>query len=55
MPGLSPLTISEAAAEAVRKRNRKVQSWFMDLNLVMGYWGEGAPGNLVRIPGGRRT
>jgi len=42
MPGLSPLTISEAAAEAVRKRNRKVQSWFMDLNLVMGYWGEGA-------------
>jgi alanine-glyoxylate transaminase/serine-glyoxylate transaminase/serine-pyruvate transaminase len=27
----------------VRKRNRKVQSWFMDLNLVMGYWsGDGA-------------
>jgi len=42
MPGLSPLTISEAAANVVRKRNRKVQSWFMDLNLVMGYWGEGA-------------
>ncbi len=42
MPGLSPLTISAAAADAVRKRNRKVQSWFMDLNLVMGYWGEGA-------------
>lgn len=36
MPGLSPLTISEPAAEAIRKRNRKVQSWFMDLNLVMG-------------------
>jgi len=42
MPGLSPLTISKAAADAIRKRNRKVQSWFMDLNLVMGYWGEGA-------------
>jgi alanine-glyoxylate transaminase/serine-glyoxylate transaminase/serine-pyruvate transaminase len=43
MPGLSPLTISDAAADAVRKRNHTVQSWFMDLNLVMGYWsGDGA-------------
>ena len=43
MPGLSPITISDAAADVVRKRNHKVQSWFMDLNLVMGYWsGEGA-------------
>jgi alanine-glyoxylate transaminase/serine-glyoxylate transaminase/serine-pyruvate transaminase len=43
MPGISPITISEAAADVVRSRNRKVQSWFMDLNLVMGYWsGEGA-------------
>jgi len=42
MPGLAPLTISERAAEAIRKRNRKVQSWFMDLNLVMGYWGPGS-------------
>jgi alanine-glyoxylate transaminase/serine-glyoxylate transaminase/serine-pyruvate transaminase len=23
----------------VRNRKQKVQSWFMDLNLVMGYWG----------------
>jgi len=43
MPGISPITISDAAADVVRKRNHKVQSWFMDLNLVMGYWsGEGA-------------
>ena len=43
MPGISPITINERAADVVRKRNRKVQSWFMDLNLVMGYWsGEGA-------------
>jgi alanine-glyoxylate transaminase / serine-glyoxylate transaminase / serine-pyruvate transaminase len=43
MPGISPLTISEKAADVVRSRNHKVQSWFMDLNLVMGYWsGEGA-------------
>ena len=39
MPGIAPLTISPAAVDLVRKRNRKVQSWFMDLNLVMGYWG----------------
>jgi alanine-glyoxylate transaminase/serine-glyoxylate transaminase/serine-pyruvate transaminase len=42
MPGISPLTISAGAADAIRKRNRKVQSWFMDLNLVMGYWGKGS-------------
>jgi alanine-glyoxylate transaminase/serine-glyoxylate transaminase/serine-pyruvate transaminase len=39
MPGIAPLTFSAAAVDLVRKRNRKVQSWFMDLNLVMGYWG----------------
>jgi len=42
MPGISPLTISAGAADAIRKRNRKAQSWFMDLNLVMGYWGQGS-------------
>jgi alanine-glyoxylate transaminase/serine-glyoxylate transaminase/serine-pyruvate transaminase len=26
----------------VRNRQSKVQSWFLDLNLVMGYWGGGA-------------
>ena len=42
MPGLSPLTISAGAAEAIRRRNRKGHSWFMDLTLVMGYWGPGS-------------
>jgi len=43
MPGISPVTISQRAADVVRSRNQKVQSWFMDLNLVMGYWsGEGS-------------
>lgn len=41
MPGISPLTISDRAAEVVRSRNKKGQSWFMDLTLVMGYWGDG--------------
>jgi alanine-glyoxylate transaminase/serine-glyoxylate transaminase/serine-pyruvate transaminase len=42
VPGLAPVTFSARAAEAIRARTRKVQSWFLDLNLVMAYWGEGA-------------
>ena len=42
MPGLSPVTFSERAVEKVKHRQTRVQSWFLDLNLVMGYWGEGA-------------
>ncbi|ALP52747.1 alanine--glyoxylate aminotransferase [Candidatus Tenderia electrophaga] len=38
-PGLSPVSFSERALEKIRKRSSKVQSWFLDLNLVMGYWG----------------
>lgn len=41
-PGLSPVSFSEAAIARIRNRKTKVQSWFLDLNLVMGYWGEGA-------------
>ena len=42
VPGLSPVSFSERAAEAIRSRKSKVQSWFLDLNLVMGYWGADA-------------
>jgi len=41
-PGISPVTFSERAEDVIRARNSRVQSWFLDLNLVMGYWGEGA-------------
>ena len=41
-PGIAPVSFNERALEKVRNRQTKVQSWFMDLNLVMGYWGEGA-------------
>jgi alanine-glyoxylate transaminase / serine-glyoxylate transaminase / serine-pyruvate transaminase len=42
VPGLSPVTFSERALERVKTRKTKVQSWFMDLTLVLGYWsGEG--------------
>jgi alanine-glyoxylate transaminase/serine-glyoxylate transaminase/serine-pyruvate transaminase len=40
-PGLSPVTFSDRAVEAVKNRKSKVQSWFLDLNLVLGYWGGG--------------
>ena len=38
-PGLSPVSFSARAVEKIKNRKTKVQSWFMDLNLVMGYWG----------------
>ena len=41
-PGLSPVSFSELAAKTIRERKTPVQSWFLDLNLLMGYWGEGA-------------
>ncbi|WP_455218382.1 pyridoxal-phosphate-dependent aminotransferase family protein [Kaarinaea lacus] len=40
-PGLSPVSFSEAAIARIKSRQSKVQSWFLDLNLVMGYWGQG--------------
>lgn len=40
-PGISPVSFSERAVAAVKARQTPVRSWFMDLNLVMGYWGEG--------------
>jgi alanine-glyoxylate transaminase/serine-glyoxylate transaminase/serine-pyruvate transaminase len=42
VPGLSPVTFSEKAQAAIRGRGRRAQSWFLDLELVMAYWGEGA-------------
>lgn len=40
-PGLSPISFSERATARVTNRKTPVQSWFMDVALVMGYWGEG--------------
>lgn len=41
-PGLSPITFSPKAVEKVKSRKHKVQSWFLDFNLVLGYWDGGA-------------
>ena len=40
-PGLSPVTFSDRSVDKIKQRKSKVQSWFFDLNLVMGYWGSG--------------
>ncbi len=40
-PGLSPVSFGERAVHAIRNRRTPVQSWFLDLNLIMGYWGSG--------------
>ena len=37
-PGLSPVSFSEKAVEVLANRTSKVQSWFLDLNLVRNYW-----------------
>ena len=42
VPGISPITLSPKAVAAIEARKSPVTSWFLDLNLVMGYWGSGA-------------
>jgi alanine-glyoxylate transaminase/serine-glyoxylate transaminase/serine-pyruvate transaminase len=37
-PGLSPVTLSPRAEEAMAKRKTKPQSWYLDLSLVRHYW-----------------
>jgi alanine-glyoxylate transaminase/serine-glyoxylate transaminase/serine-pyruvate transaminase len=38
-PGLSPVSFSERVVEYVKSRKDKIHSWFMDMNLLLGYWG----------------
>lgn len=40
-PGISPVSFSERAVDVIKNRKTKVQSWFLDMNLVMGYWDGG--------------
>ena len=42
VPGIAPVTFSPAAVERIQNRTNKVQSWFLDMQLVMGYWGGSA-------------
>lgn len=42
VPGLSPVSFSQNAINKIKARKTPVQSWFLDMDLVMGYWGKGA-------------
>jgi alanine-glyoxylate transaminase / serine-glyoxylate transaminase / serine-pyruvate transaminase len=37
-PGLAPVTFSPRAVEAIDKRTKKVQSWYLDMQMVKDYW-----------------
>jgi alanine-glyoxylate transaminase / serine-glyoxylate transaminase / serine-pyruvate transaminase len=39
-PGLAPVSFSPRAMEAATKRKTKVQSWYLDVNLLASYWGQ---------------
>ncbi len=39
VPGISPVSFSERAQHRIANRGHRVQSWFLDMNLVMAYWG----------------
>ena len=41
-PGISPVTFSSRATDVIQARKTPVQSWFLDLSLVMNYWTDGA-------------
>lgn len=41
VPGLAPVTFSDRAVARIEARQSPVQSWFLDVSLVMSYWGEG--------------
>jgi alanine-glyoxylate transaminase/serine-glyoxylate transaminase/serine-pyruvate transaminase len=37
-PGLAPVTFSPAAEQVMAKHKSKVQSWYLDMNMVRRYW-----------------
>jgi alanine-glyoxylate transaminase/serine-glyoxylate transaminase/serine-pyruvate transaminase len=39
-PGLSPVSLSPRALEVAGRRKSKVQSWYLDVNLLSSYWGQ---------------
>ena len=38
-PGLSPISFSAAAMEALKNRKSPVVSWYLDMSMVSSYWG----------------
>ncbi|MBL67121.1 MAG: alanine--glyoxylate aminotransferase [Verrucomicrobiales bacterium] len=40
-PGLAPVSLSDRAMDVVKSRGVAVQSWYLDVNLLANYWGDG--------------
>ncbi len=38
-PGLAPVSLSDRALAVATSRTHKVQSWYLDVNLLASYWG----------------
>jgi alanine-glyoxylate transaminase/serine-glyoxylate transaminase/serine-pyruvate transaminase len=41
-PGLSPVSFSEQAVAKLQSRKSKVPNWYLDLSMIINYWGGGA-------------
>lgn len=39
-PGVAPVTLSQAAGDAIRARETPCNSWYLDLSLLASYWDE---------------
>jgi alanine-glyoxylate transaminase/serine-glyoxylate transaminase/serine-pyruvate transaminase len=39
-PGATPLTVNERAREKIQSRDSDTDSWYLDLDLLMEYWGD---------------
>lgn len=42
MPGISLISFNKRAIQKLNKRKTSVNSWFLDLNLIMNYWNGGS-------------
>jgi len=38
-PGLAPVSFSQRALDVILNRKTKVQSWYLDINMLANYWG----------------
>jgi alanine-glyoxylate transaminase/serine-glyoxylate transaminase/serine-pyruvate transaminase len=41
-PGMSPITVSQAALDVINNRSTPVRSWYVDLTMLGRYWGGGS-------------
>lgn len=39
-PGLAPISFNERALQVILNRKTKVQSWYLDVNMLANYWGQ---------------